>query len=178
MTSTAVLADEPAEDRALARQHERLADAPALYRQMHERLALELALHVEDAEAIFAEHHYTPEQAAELLESPAFSNLLARTVEQVRTEGLSFRHKARAIAEDLLPHMYEIATDPYASAAVRADIAKWTAKVAGLEPKDKDEGKGVGGGLTLSITFAGQPPVRVIDGVQTAEQITYEESKP
>ena len=49
--------------------------------------------------------------------------------------------------------------------AVRADLIKWTAKMAGLEPSEKDKGMGggTGAGFTLNITFAGgaQSPVAV-----------------
>ncbi|MBT9176533.1 MAG: hypothetical protein DDT20_00852 [Firmicutes bacterium] len=145
------------------RQTARLADVPELYRKAHERLAVELALAGpmrEEPEAVFARYGYTPDQAIALLESRVFLVLLERVGAEVREQGLSFRAKARAISEDLLPHAYEIATDPQQSAAVRADLIKWSAKVAGHEPKEKDEVKG--GGFNLSITFAGQAPMKVV----------------
>lgn len=154
------------------RQEQRLADAPALYRQQHERLALELALHMEEPNEVFARHHYTVEQAAELLDSPAFIALLERATTEVREQGLSFKVKAKAISEEALPYAWEMMSDPTCSAAVRADLIKWSATVAGHNPKpDKDEGKS-GGGLTLSITFAGQPPQQVVSAheVVTIEQ--------
>lgn len=150
-----------------SRQDRRMENVPELYRQTHERMAVELALHMDDAESIFASYHYTPDQAAELLESPAFVALLERVTKEVREQGLSFRMKARAIAEDLLPHAYEMATDASCSAAVRADLIKWASKVGDLDPKPtKDEGK-TGGGLTLSITFSGQQPQTVVEARET-----------
>ena len=80
----------------------------------------------------------------------------------MQENGLSFKAKARAQAEDLLAHSYDLATDPLCSAAVRADLIKWTAKVAGLEPTTKDTEKTGGGGLVLNISFAGQPAQSVI----------------
>lgn len=139
-----------------------MADVPELYRQKHERLALELACAMDDADAIFARHGYTQEQAIELAGSPAFLALLQRTTDDVRTNGTTFRLKARAQAEELLATSFEMATDPTVSSAVRADLVKWTALMAGHNPKpEKDDGK-TSGGLTLSITFAGQAPQTVV----------------
>jgi len=152
------------------RQEQRLDAIPALYRQQHERLALELALGMDDETAVFKRHGYTQEQAITLLSQPAFIAALESTVEEVRTKGLTFRMKARAQAEELLTSSYEMATDPNCSASVRADLIQWTARMGDLEPpKNKDEGK-TGGGLTLSITFAGQPPQQVVHEGLTFEQ--------
>ncbi len=150
-----------------SRQDRRMAEVPELYRQNHERLAVELALHMDDAEAIFASYHYTPDQAAELIESPAFIALLERVTKEVREQGLSFRMKARAIAEDLLPFAHEMATDANCSAAVRADLIKWASKVGDLDPKPSKDDSKTGGGLTLSITFAGQAPQQVVSAHET-----------
>jgi len=154
------------------RQRDRLAALPAVYKTQHDRLACEIAIGLDEHVAIFARHGYTTDQALALLETREFSLTLERVTKEVRESGLSFRSKARAMAEDLLPHAYEIATDEYASAAVRADIIQWMARVADLEPAKKD-GKepGTGGGLTLNITFAGQEKQAVITG---HEPITIE----
>jgi len=155
-----------------SRQAERLAALPAAYKTQHERLAYELALKLDDSATIFTRHGYTGEQALALLETQEFPVLLERVVEEVREKGLSFRAKARVMAEDLLQHGYEIATDELASAAVRADLIQWMARVADLEPAKKDgKDNGAGGGLHLSITFAGQAPQTVTTG---REPITIE----
>ena len=154
------------------RQAARMAGVPELYRKTHERLAVELALGMENAETVFAQYGYTQETALDLIESPAFIALLARVRKEVAESGLSFRSKAKAISEELLPYALIMATDPECSAAVRADLIKWSAKVGGNEPLPiKDDGK-TGGGLTLSITFAGSQPQTVIsvDEPLTIEQ--------
>ena len=153
------------------RQAARLADSPELYRKAHERLAVDLALKVDEPEAVFAQYGYSPEQAADLLESPAFLVLLQQTSKDLLENGVSFRTKAKVLANDLLPYAHAIATDPEQSAAVRADLVKWSAKVAGFEPREKEEGK-IGGGFTLSITFAGQEPQKVIS---SHEPVTIEQ---
>ena len=153
------------------RQKERLAALPALYKTQHERLACELALGLDEHTEIFQRHGYTPEQALSLIETKEFAQTLERVAQEVRASGLSFRTKARAMAEDLLPHAYTIATDELASAAVRADIIQWMARVADLEPAKKGEDRGAGSGLTLNITFAGQEKQPVIS---VHEPITIE----
>lgn len=143
-------------------QDARMEKVPALYRTTLERLAVELALAMDTPEETFQRYNYTPEAAAELLDTPSFTVLLSRIGKEVRESGLSFRSKAKAISEELLPHAFSMATDPEVSSAVRADLIKWAAKVAGNEPKEaKDDGRS-SGGLNLSITFANQPPMKVV----------------
>ena len=144
------------------RHDQRLADLPALYKNAHERLCCELALALDPPEEVFARYNYSEERARELLSDPSFEKMLARIAAEIRESGLTFRTKARIMAEELLPQAFEMATDPFTSSAVRADLIKWSAKVSGLEPKDKDDGRTAGGGLTLSITFAGQAPQQVV----------------
>lgn len=157
---------DPAESPAAMRQAARLEDVPEIYRKKLERLAVELALNITDAEEIFAQYGYTPDAAAELVENPAFVLLMQQAQKEVFETGLSFRTKAKLMAGELLPYAHDIATDPLQSAATRATLIQWVTKVAGLEPKEaKDDGK-TGGGLTLSITFSGSAPQQVISGTQ------------
>ena len=147
-----------------SRQDARIAALPALYKTQHERLACELALKLDDSAVIFQRHGYDADQALALLETKEFSITLDRVAREMQASGVTFRAKARAMAEDLLPHAYEIATDDLASPAVRADIIQWMARVADLEPapKPKDGVPTGGSGLHLSITFAGEAPMKVI----------------
>ena len=173
MTDTALDDDLTAPEQSLhevakTRQAERMRAAPALYQAKHERLAYELALRMEPAEETFARYGYDEAAAIALMESPAFSGLLDRTAKDVQENGLSFKAKARAQAEDLLAHSYDLATDPLCSAAVRADLIKWTAKVAGLEPTSKDAEKPGGGGLVLNIQFSGSTPEKIVATVPPA----------
>jgi hypothetical protein len=143
---------------AAQQQAQRMLAVPGLYKTSLEQMACELALEVEEPGIIFARYGYTDETAVGLLETPGFASTLERISKEVRESGLSFKTKARAQAEQLLATSFEIATDPQQNTAVRADLVKWTCKMAGYEPKTNDE-KGAGnGGLNLSITFAGQAP--------------------
>lgn len=153
-------------------QTARMATVPKVYKAALERLACELALGMEEPDVIFASYGYSEEQALTLMASTAFSVTMAQVGKEVRESGLSFKMKARAQAEELLGHSFEMATDPLAPHTVRAEIIKWTAKMAGYEPKDDKDGGKVGGGLSLSITFAGQEPMKVV--AQEPATITQE----
>ena len=159
-------------DHLAVRQERRLDSIPEVYKTKYERLAVELALALDDADIIFKRYGYSPDEALALAQSLAFSTILERVMREVKESGMSFRAKARMQAEELLGHSFEIATDPNQSAAVRADLIKWTTKVGGLEPKESKDDAKTGGGLTLSITFAGAAPQQVIS---THEQLTIEQ---
>jgi hypothetical protein len=148
----------------LNRHQTRLAALPAVYRTNHERLACELAMRFEEPLTVFARYGYDKDQALALLQNEEFGRLLEKVNKEVREKGLSFRAKARAMAEDLLPEAYAIATDDEASASVRADIIQWMTRVADLEPAPKDKGQGGagGGGFSLQIVFAGDKPQKVV----------------
>lgn len=144
-------------------QRRRLEALPEAYKTAHERLACELAMGLEEPEHIFHRYGMDVDQAAELIGSVAFGAMLDRIGRELKESGVSFRSKARMQADELLSHSFEIATDPNAPASVRASLIQWTAKMAGHEPKDEKEGgKGTSGGFSLSITFAGQAPMKVV----------------
>lgn len=156
-----------------SRRQARIAALPEVYKTQHERLAYELAMGLDDSADIFQRHGYGRDDALALLELPEFAKLLDRISREVRENGITFRAKARVMAEDLLQHGYEIATDELASAAVRADLIQWFARVGDLEPAAKKVDTGASGGLSLTITFTDQAPVKVI----THEPQTIEQEK-
>ena len=149
------------------RREERQASIPAIYRRNDERMALELVTLApeDDPLAVFLRYGYGRDEAIATLQSANFVKLLAAARKDVDENGASFVMKSRAMAEDLLTEVYDIATDPLASAAVRVDIAKWVAKMGRLEPKEKEGPGGGSGGMMINITFAGQQqPVQVVNG--------------
>ena len=135
------------------------------------RIAYEIALGIDKPTAVFAKYGIDEARAVAIIGNPAFVTTLKKYQEEVMASGVSFKLKAKIQAEDLLTHSYMIATDPEVPYAVRADLIKWTARVAGLEPKDKDGGAGAAGGFTLNLTFTGDRPAeaRVIEGTATKE---------
>lgn len=145
--------------REVLRQQDRL---PSGYKPMSipgmsfdPRLAFELALRIDPPEEVFNRYGVDAEQAVTLLANPTFAKVLKAYADDVREHGLSFRNKARIQAEDLLVHSYEIATDAEQPASVRAELIKWTAKMADLEPKPK-ETAATGNGFNLQIVFSGE----------------------
>lgn len=123
------------------------------------RLPYELALGLDSAEVVFTRYGIDAVQAAKLLGHEVFKVVLGNAAREVKEAGLTFKMRARLMAEDLLEEGYLIATDAEAPANVRADLIKWTAKMGDLEPAPKDKAVGVGGplggGFNLSITLVG-----------------------
>ncbi len=145
-------------------QAERLAALPALYKTAHERLCYEIVLAKATGESeddAFTRHGYTAEQALALLQTPAFAVMLDRVAKDLHDNGLTFRAKARSMAETLLESAFEIATDPQQPTGERVKLVQWVSKMAGHE-KGLDKEEGTKGGFSLSITFAGQEPMKVV----------------
>jgi hypothetical protein len=139
------------------------------------RLTFELAVGLSAPDKIFERYGYDRDSALTLAKNPIFQRVLKAYVDDVKENGITFRAKARIQAEDLLTHSYEIATDPEAPYAVRADMIKWTAKVADYEPKTNSPEVGQGNGFSFQIVFSGdskKEPV-LVQG-QTIEQETAE----
>lgn len=147
---------------------------PASELSFDPRIAYEIALGVDSPTAVFAKYGIAESHAVKLATNEAFGATLRKYKEEISASGISFKLKAKIQAEDLLTHSYLMATDPEVPPAVRADLIKWTARVAGLEPKEKDNGAGGAGGFTLNISFAGEPAAatvggRVIEGTVVGE---------
>lgn len=132
------------------------------------KLVMELAMELDSPSVVFARYGYTPEEMAALIGNKHFITALKDMMDQVKKDGLSFKMKAKMQAEDLLQQSYSMATNPDTPAAVRADIIKWTAKMADLEPKSTD-GKSMGQGFQLNITFAGAPQAVQVDATKVIE---------
>ena len=73
-----------------------------------------------------------------LTHHPVFRQDMRDMKERMREEGFSFRVKAQAQAEAYLGEAWKLVHTPDTPANVKADLIKWTTKVANLEPKAKD----------------------------------------
>jgi len=118
------------------------------------RLPYELVISADEAESIFEKYGVTQERAFLLMQNPLFQRALKTAEAELKESGITFRTKARLMAEDLLEEGYQIATDPDAPANVRASIIQWVAKMGDLEPVKKD-GMVQQGGFTLHIDLGG-----------------------
>lgn len=153
------------EERQTRRQPNIAHDKPSTIVAWDPRLALELAMPgATDPLKIFARYKVSEADAVQLLQNPVFSKQIVAYRDELEASGMSYRMKARVLAEDLLPEAYEIAKDATYPAAVRADMIQWMTKIADLEPV-KSNGKDVAqvGGFSLQILFAGQQP-QTIEG--------------
>ena len=131
------------------------------------RLAFELSLGVHDVTETFKKYGLDPAQARALMARPEFIAKVKEYKAEVTDSGLSFRLKAKLQAEDLLAVSYALVQNAETPAPVRADLIKWTAKMADLEPA---VGKGVGmagAGFSLNIMIgSGAQPAIALKTVE------------
>lgn len=130
-----------------------------LGRPWSERFALDIAMSLEGtgykAEEVLEAHGVTPDELVEYGQDPMFSQLVTNFRVQLRERGFTFKLKAQSQAELLLDNSWDIIHDYEVSPAVKADLIKWTAKMAGYEPT-KDGGAGNDSGVTINIHM-GEP---------------------
>lgn len=116
-------------------------------------LPIELALKTADPDVIRQEYGYSPEDWAMLPQNPVFLKDLAAACELMRQEGMSFKMKAKLIAEDNLAEVFRLTRDPACPPAVKGKLIELTARWAGFDPRTNGE-EGSGGALqanTLNI---------------------------
>lgn len=106
------------------------------------RLILDLAIAVEDTEAILARYDLSEYDYNNLLKTTSFRRDLAMTMREVRENGLSFRHKARVQAESYLEVLDSLVYSDSTPSGVRLDGIKQAVAWGDLVPK---ETKGDGG---------------------------------
>ena len=139
-----------------------LSAIPALPILNSKRVLLEIALYLEGSgdtvEDVCNRNQITPEELLILLANPIFKGDLVRTREEVREHGLTFRVKARTMAEELLKTTWEITQDSTTSPAVKADLIKACVEWGDLKPKNKDMGQIGSGGVKIQINFRGGGP--------------------
>ena len=88
---------------------------------------------------------------------PVFIQDLKRCVEDLRTEGVSFKMKARLQAESLLKRSWQMIHAPVDQVppSVAADLIKFTIRAAGLDgSKDQVAGAAINSALQININLA------------------------
>lgn len=122
-------------------------------------LPIELALKTADPDTIRQEYGYSDEEWAALPRNPVFMQDLAGACELVRQEGMSFKLKAKLIAEENLKQVWKMvhSDDKTVPAAVKGKLIELTARWAGFDPKTYADG-GNGGpvnanALNISINL-------------------------
>lgn len=120
-------------------------------------LPIELALKTASPREIQIEYGYSDEEWEALPKNPVFMRELAGACELVRQEGMSFKLKAKLIAEENLKQVWKMvhASHNEVPPAVKGKLIELTARWAGFDPKVvAGEGAAAGGALqanTLNI---------------------------
>lgn len=147
-----------------------LAAAP-LTSRWTDRFALDLAMSLEgsgDKPALMLkEHGYTAYDLEVFSKDPLFEQRVQNYRVQLREKGLTFKLKAQVQAELLLDTSWNIIHDADVSPAVKADLIKWTSKVAGYEP-NKDAGAVGDNGVVINIHM-GDPAMAAPSGIRTID---------
>lgn len=115
-------------------------------------LPIELALKTATPAELRLEYGFTSEEWLALRSNPVFLADLAGACELVRQEGMSFKLKAKLIAEENLTEVFKLTRDPLCPPAVRGKLIELTARWAGFDPRTNGE-EGVHGGPVNANTL-------------------------
>ena len=119
-------------------------------------LPIELALKTATPEELRVEYGYSRQEWDLLPTNAVFMRDLAAACELVRQEGMSFKLKAKLIAEENLKQVWKMIHADYdkVPAAVKGKLIELTARWAGFDERWSGDGKGGGGPVnanTLNI---------------------------
>lgn len=98
------------------------------------RMLFEMALGIEGTEDILNRYGVDLDTYQKWIRIPAFIQRIEEYKVEAREKGLSFKQKAKVQAEDHLNTAYTLIHHPDCPFHVKADLIKWTAKMAELEP--------------------------------------------
>ncbi len=103
-------------------------------------LPIELALKTASPAELKVEYGYTDAEWDALPRNPIFMKELAGACELVRQEGMSFKLKAKLIAEENLKEVFRLIRDTGTPAQVKAKLIEINARWAGFDPRTNGEG--------------------------------------
>lgn len=114
-------------------------------------LPVELALRETSPRDLCESYGIDVDEWDRLRSDPLFIAALKLAVDELRHDGMSFRVKARLQSEVLLQKSFQMINAPYeiVPAAVKADLIKYTMRVAGLDAS-RDQG-GTGAGVIAAL---------------------------
>ena len=122
----------------------------------------EMAMGLGSAPEIAARYDINEAEFLELSSYAWYQKMLAERREQLISEGLTFKTKMGALAEDILVDAYRLAmlSD---SVQNKLDVGKYLTKIAGLEPMP-NQLVNPGGGFSISIVLpqVGASPQRTV----------------
>jgi len=117
-------------------------------------LPVEIALRVDTVPNICKSYGIDRTEWERIRHDPVFVADLKKCLEDMKVEGMSFKMKARLQSDALLTTMWNMIHSPSDEVppAVKADLAKFTIRAAGLDGS-KDQAKNVGVGTALQINI-------------------------
>lgn len=110
-------------------------------------LPLELAAKTMPVKELCEVYGISREKWAELRLNPVFQQAVDEAAKTIAEQGGAFRAKTKAMAEALLPRLYELATSQdfeAVPASVQADMVKTAIRVAGLDASIEQKGAAQG----------------------------------
>lgn len=121
-------------------------------------LPLEIAMRVAPTREICEAHGIGKAEWDELRAHPEFRRAVAEAVEALKTEGVSFKMKARLQAEELLKTSWALihADAHEVPAHVKADLIKFTIKAAGLDASKEQVAGAQQNALQINIDLSGR----------------------
>lgn len=118
---------------------------------------------------LLKEYEFEPADLEAFSLEPMFIQRVEYWKKELNERGAVFKVKAQAQAEELLDTSWGLIHDREVSPAVRADLIKWTSKVAGFEPTlGKDTG--VGNAVQINIHM-GDPSQAPAPGIRTIDHV-------
>ena len=123
--------DTPSEALQALQAQLRTPEDPSLAAPYPRGLALDLALESAPLADILEAYELSPEDMKRILLNPAFKRELEEYRDELKTDGFSFRAKAKAQAEAYLNMAWQMVHDPECPSNVRADLIKQTVRWAG-----------------------------------------------
>jgi hypothetical protein len=119
-------------------------------------LPVEIALRVDTIPNICKSYGIDRTEWDRIRFDPVFKEDLKRCLEDLKQDGMSFKMKARLQSDALLTTMWNMIHAPgdEVPPAVKADLAKFTIRAAGLDgSKDQAQKQGVGNALQININL-------------------------
>jgi len=124
----------------------------------------------DDVNDILQRYQISPNRYIELTRSPVFLKELQKYREDIRDNGLTFKVKARVMAEQLLPKTYSMIYDPDVAPTVQADLIKSVARWAGYDqPKLPNQQQDDKPGFSIVINLGEQTQVLSVDTVEVEQ---------
>jgi hypothetical protein len=97
------------------------------------RMAFDIAMGEEDPEVLRERYALDEEAFDRIVAHPAFRKEVSQFMKDVRENGVTFKAKVRAQAEEYLEVVDELITDPLVGASLKLDAIKSVVKWAGLD---------------------------------------------